>query len=61
MAHTRCMLVKQGYTHAQTNVWYLLLFYGNNDSRTRLNVTLYVRFLSCSLYTLVYFQQLHKV
>ena len=33
--------------HTQTNMSYLLLFHGNNDSRTRLSVTLYVHCLSC--------------
>ena len=36
-AHTR--------THARTDQ-YLLLFHGNNDSRTRVNVTLFVHCLS---------------
>ena len=55
MAHTVCMLDKQGYTyalartHTQTNIriYYLLLFHGKNDSRTRLSVKLYVDCLSC--------------
>jgi hypothetical protein len=63
MAHASCLLDKKGYMHAractrplarahvhahtQTNMEYLLLFHGNNDSRTRLNVTLYVHCLSC--------------
>jgi hypothetical protein len=59
MAHTHCMLDKQGYMHTpmrsgtdtQTNVSYLLLFYGSNDSRTCLNVTLYICCLSCSVIT----------
>jgi hypothetical protein len=54
MAHTRCMLDKQGYMHAcactQINVYYLLLFHSNNDSRALLNVILYVYCLSCYLH-----------
>ena len=50
MAHTSCMLHKQGYMHAfarartHTSIFF---FHGNNASRTRLNVTLYVHCLSC--------------
>ena len=42
-------------THAssETNMQYLSLFHGKNDSRTRLDVTLYVHFLSCVLLNLV--------
>jgi hypothetical protein len=36
----RCMLDKLPGIRTQTNIQYLLLFHGNNDSRTRLNVTL---------------------
>jgi hypothetical protein len=43
------------YTHSRThahaytqiNMYYLLLFHGNNDSRTRLDVMLYVHCVSC--------------
>jgi hypothetical protein len=34
--------------HTQTSTYYLLLFHGNNDSRTRLIVKLYVYCLSCT-------------
>ena len=32
--------------HTQTNKYYLLLFHGNKDSRMRLNVTLYLHWVS---------------
>ena len=34
-------------THTQTNKYFSLLFHGNNDTQTRLSVTLYVHCLSC--------------
>ena len=37
------------HTHTQTNMLYLLLFHSNNDSGTRLNITLYIHCLSCSI------------
>jgi hypothetical protein len=73
MAHVRCVLDYQDYmhvractrprarvptrTHKQTNEKYLLLFYDNNDSRTRLNVTLHVY---CLLYLMLN-RLIHKV
>ena len=69
IAHTRCMLNKQGYMHARTRVraharkrarihthtriCNIYLFHGKNDSRTRLNVTLHV-YILC-FYTLLLF------
>ena len=63
MAHTRCMLDKKGYMHVRsctsprthphtrethTHKYVILIaFLGNNDSRTPVNVTLYVHCLSC--------------
>jgi hypothetical protein len=61
MAYTLCMLAKQRCihtrtctcarvptrTHAQANMWYLLLFHSNHDSRKRLDFTLYVHCLYC--------------
>jgi hypothetical protein len=46
-AHTHEGARAHTHTHTQTNVSYLLLFHGNIDLRTRLNVTLYVHCLSC--------------
>ena len=40
--HTTCA---RAHTHTQTNI--IPLFHGNNDSRKRLSVTLYVHCLSC--------------
>ena len=37
----------RAHTHTHRIVQYLLLFHGNNDSRTRLNVTLYAGYLFC--------------
>ena len=65
MAHTRCMLHKQSYTpahvpghphthtptraHTHRQICQLFLFHGSNGLWTRLDVTLYVHCLSCSL------------
>ena len=57
MGNTRCILDKHGYmhtnkhgcarTHTGKSIYSLLLFQGNNDWRTRLNITLYVHCLPC--------------
>ena len=55
-AHTHCMLDKQGYMHVRAytrprarrqKCVILIAFPRNDDSRTRLSVTLYVHCLSC--------------
>ena len=48
----RCLSDKQGYMRTRsctqsTNLYYLVLFHGNNDSRSRLSVTLH--YLCCQL------------
>ena len=43
----RAQLCTCAHAHTRTNMQYLLLFHGNNDSRTRLSVTLYVHCLCC--------------
>ena len=47
--HTYARTRVHARTHARThsNIQYVLLFHGNNDSRTRLNITLFVHCLSC--------------
>jgi hypothetical protein len=49
--HTHPRIRPHARAHARihTNMQYLLLLHGKNDSRTRLNVTLYVHCLSCLL------------
>ena len=41
-AHAHAPGYPHTYTHTHTNNWYVLLFHSNNDSQTRLNVTLFV-------------------
>jgi hypothetical protein len=71
MVHTLCVVDKQDFytrtrpctrararthTHTHTNMF----FHGNNNSRKRLNVTLYVHCQSCSLITSVFHCQYHS-
>jgi hypothetical protein len=45
-SHAHAQARAHARTH-NTNMYYLLLFHGNNDSRTLLNITLYVHCLAC--------------
>jgi len=47
MAHARCTLNNQGYKHRNTVYNTYCFSAGTLVARTRLNVTLYVRWLSC--------------
>ena len=46
-AHARTRARAHTHTHTHTNMQCLLLFHGSNDSRTRLNITLYIHCLPC--------------
>jgi hypothetical protein len=46
MAYKRCMVDKQGYMHAHAEICNTLIFLDKKDSRTRLNITLYVHCLA---------------
>ena len=64
MAHTRFMLDKESYTHAHAQSSRLtharerthkcvrmIAFHGNNVSRTRLSVVLYVQYIVCLVWS----------
>ena len=46
-ARTHALTLPGTHTHTQTNMWYVLLFHSNTDSRKYLTVTWYVHCLSC--------------